>query len=394
MSRADSRSDLMALADRYEQGTRKAVESGYYEFGPEFQREREMIVSALRLAASQPDREALAMTVQQFWQGPSGRAWDGGDKSCCVALPEQADWFRRLADAILSLLSGAGAKSDGGVEGHARMDACGLSDDSLRGGANSSNERGGAGIKPGPSDPSPGPYDGEMVVPARLLHALWCYGNLYPVTGVIYSFGSHQECLAQVDALFRKRAALTRPLGGFVQGSIADGGQCNEQSGKQLSPASGGCPRCGAALGRRPIFLGKNDEGHICDTCWSNDRLDEEYQAAGKRPVPSVSGNTDREQQRDTMDGGLSVDDLETMLDEHEADLLSQINTPPATPAGLGAEKLRELASCLDRALGDTDPSINPDYTDDEIKRDYPVFWVCQQLNAILALLSRAGDQK
>lgn len=67
---------------------------------------------------------------------------------------------------------------------------------------------------------------------------------------------------------------------------------------------------------------------------------------------------------------------------------------PPATTAGLGAEKLRELASCLDRALGDTDPSINPDYTDDEIKRDYPVFWVCQQLNAILALLSRAGDQK
>ena len=68
--------------------------------------------------------------------------------------------------------------------------------------------------------------------------------------------------------------------------------------------------------------------------------------------------------------------------------------SPPATPAGVGADKLRELASCLDRALGDTDPSISSDYTDDEIKRDYPVFWVCQQLNAILALLSRAGDQK
>ena len=64
---------------------------------------------------------------------------------------------------------------------------------------------------------------------------------------------------------------------------------------------------------------------------------------------------------------------------------------PPATPAGLGADKLRELASCLDRALGDTDPSISSDYTDDEIKRDYPVFWVCQQLNAILALLSRGA---
>lgn len=32
-------------------------------------------------------------------------------------------------------------------------------------------------------------------------------------------------------------SALTRPLGGFVQGSIADGGQCNEQSAPQPSPA-------------------------------------------------------------------------------------------------------------------------------------------------------------
>ena len=162
----------MALADRYEQGTRKAVESGYYEFGPEFQREREMIVSALRLAASQPDRDVLATAVRgalvENWKDDFGAAWNedvlltgcrrvGGGRG--YQKPEEAAQNLALdaADKILSLLSGAGAKSDGGVEGHARMDACGLSDDSLRGGANSSNERGGAGIKPGPSDPSPGP---------------------------------------------------------------------------------------------------------------------------------------------------------------------------------------------------------------------------------------------
>jgi len=50
------------------------------------------------------------------------------------------------------------------------------------------------------------PYEGKMVVDARLLHALWCYGNLHTVEGVIYSPGSHQECLAQVNALFRERS--------------------------------------------------------------------------------------------------------------------------------------------------------------------------------------------
>lgn len=62
----------------------------------------------------------------------------------------------------------------------------------------------------------------------------------------------------------------------------------------------GECPRCGAALGQRPIFLGRDGDGHVCGVCWQNDRIDEEYEAAGKRPVPSVSGNTDREQQRAT----------------------------------------------------------------------------------------------
>lgn len=52
-----------------------------------------------------------------------------------------------------------------------------------------------------------GPYKGPMVVDASLLHALWCYGNLSPVEGVVYSYGKHQKCLDDADKLLFDRAA-------------------------------------------------------------------------------------------------------------------------------------------------------------------------------------------
>jgi hypothetical protein len=48
--------------------------------------------------------------------------------------------------------------------------------------------------------------EGSITIDAKLLHALWCYGNLCTVQGVIYPPGSHQECLAQVDKIFHDRA--------------------------------------------------------------------------------------------------------------------------------------------------------------------------------------------
>ncbi|CAM5397985.1 hypothetical protein AFEL58S_01990 [Afipia felis] len=54
----------------------------------------------------------------------------------------------------LLALAASATKSDGSAEGRARADAHGLVDDSLRGGHDRSNDRGGAGIKPGPSDPT------------------------------------------------------------------------------------------------------------------------------------------------------------------------------------------------------------------------------------------------
>jgi len=42
--------------------------------------------------------ERVAQAAQAFWQSPSGRSWI----ECCEKLPQQAEWFRRLARAILA----------------------------------------------------------------------------------------------------------------------------------------------------------------------------------------------------------------------------------------------------------------------------------------------------
>ena len=43
-------------------------------------------------------------------------------------------------------------------------------------------------------------------------------------------------------------------------------------------------------------------------------------------------------------------------------------------------KKLQELFDTLDAYLGDTDPYFEDDWTDDEIREEYPIFWVAQQL--------------
>ncbi len=86
-------------------------------------------------------------------------------------------------------------------------------------------------------------------------------------------------------------------------------------------------------------------------------------------------------------DGGLSVDDLETMLDEHEADLLSQINTPPAPSAGVGADEIAQIIAtkCFDPRV--IDSSGKPFWKKSQWREAQ------QAANAILLLLS-GGDQK
>ena len=35
------------------------------------------------------------------------------------------------------------------------------------------------------------------------------------------------------------------------------------------------CPRCGVELGDQPIYLGREDEGHVCGDCWTKDRYED-----------------------------------------------------------------------------------------------------------------------
>jgi hypothetical protein len=38
----------------------------------------------------------------------------------------------------------------------------------------------------------------------------------------------------------------------------------------------------------------------------------------------------------------------------------------------------------LDEYLGDTDPNIPDDLTDEDIKEEYPILWVCQQISGMI----------
>jgi hypothetical protein len=42
----------------------------------------------------------------------------------------------------------------------------------------------------------------------------------------------------------------------------------------------------------------------------------------------------------------------------------------------------------LDRVLGDTDPDLPEDMTDDEIRQEEPDFWAAREIDAILQRLS------
>jgi hypothetical protein len=46
-------------------------------------------------------------------------------------------------------------------------------------------------------------------------------------------------------------------------------------------------------------------------------------------------------------------------------------------------EKLQRALNAIDEHLGDTDPDTG-DLTDDEIRDEYPVYWVHQQISSIL----------
>jgi hypothetical protein len=58
-------------------------------------------------------------------------------------------------------------------------------------------------------------------------------------------------------------------------------------------------------------------------------------------------------------------------------------------------EIILQVLTVLDIASGDSDPNIDPDMTDDEVRSEYPVVWAMQQLTSLasqLAAQKREGE--
>jgi len=50
---------------------------------------------------------------------------------------------------------------------------------------------------------------------------------------------------------------------------------------------------------------------------------------------------------------------------------------------------MEEVFNTLDGVVGDTDPHLEGDMTEDDIKHEYPVFWCCQQLSQFVGEKAR-----
>ena len=57
-------------------------------------------------------------------------------------------------------------------------------------------------------------------------------------------------------------------------------------------------------------------------------------------------------------------------------------------------EKLAEIISVLDNVLGDTDPNLPEDMTDDEIRIEEPLFWAVRELNALVDICELAAPEE
>lgn len=57
-------------------------------------------------------------------------------------------------------------------------------------------------------------------------------------------------------------------------------------------------------------------------------------------------------------------------------------------------DQLKSVSDALDQALGDSDPMIDPNMTDNEIKAEYPVLWACSKINKLISELTKKGEQR
>jgi Lar family restriction alleviation protein len=127
------------------------------------------------------------------------------------------------------------------------------------------------------------PYEGPMTIDASLLHALWCYGILYPVTGVVYSYGAHQKALDDADKLLYDRAQKLAALSS--DGSACGGSsQASQRHNGDLQPGGPSetllpCPFCGG----KPFLHGPDNPGHeywiSCQSCQASSLMRSNYDA-------------------------------------------------------------------------------------------------------------------
>ena len=64
---------------------------------------------------------------------------------------------------------------------------------------------------------------------------------------------------------------------------------------------------------------------------------------------------------------------------------LIQTNVSQANELTELREALENIEKVLDEYLGDTDPSMDDTWTDEDIKTEYPILWCCMQINKQLA---------
>ena len=79
-----------------------------------------------------------------------------------------------------------------------------------------------------------------------------------------------------------------------------------------------------------------------------------------------------------------SLERSNAVIDKGRCEVMAQNDELFKRVARLEAVGLT-VVNALDGALGDTDPSIDPDATDDDVRDEHPVFWACQQMSAALA---------
>lgn len=122
---------------------------------------------------------------------------------------------------------------------------------------------------------------------------------------------------------------------------------------------------------------GKPHHERMIVTSWENGQLHDKMPVAGvaigipeKKGEPAVHF--------------LHIEKADANLMAASPDLLAE-NIALTEKCRKLAEALQEISTILDNYLGDTDPDIPEDWTDDDIRSEEPILYACRKANNALA---------